>query len=257
MYKQWSQGMDNLLEFLFGKDQLEFTNTERSCHCITLNKVDFEAFYDHSLWEEHYPPGNGTVSCIKNIQDMSSTDIDIEASEENVTKTSEPSGTVDLDSLEEDMEISVKCSPISDPSLINSFDVRMQDPENHTSYDKLAKLNRGEACTIKVPPVKTLLSHTRILPQPSIGSGKVVTNPFNTAFRPPSNCLTETTKDLKSASGPDSHKVDVENEDSAKDHIIEFPGLRYFSLDAVRILGKFDVEVEKNWLKKAAYLNSS
>ena len=85
----------------------------------------------------------------------------------------------------------------------------------------------------------------------------MLTNPFNTAFRPPSNCLTETTKDLKLASGPDSHKVDVENEDSAKDHIIEFPGLRYFSLDAVRILGKFDVEFEKNWLKKAAYLNSS
>ena len=91
------------------------------------------------MWEEHYLPGNGTVSCIKNIQDMSSTDMDIEASEENVTKTSEPSGTVDLDSLEEDTEVSVKCPPISDPSLINSFDVRMQDAENHTSYDKLAK----------------------------------------------------------------------------------------------------------------------
>ena len=71
---------------------------------------------------------------------MSSTDMDIEASEENVTKTSEPSSTVD--SLEEDMEVSVKCPPISDPSPINSFDVRMQNAENHTSYDKLAKLNR-------------------------------------------------------------------------------------------------------------------
>ena len=265
IYKQWSQDMDNLLEFLVGKDQLEFTYTERSRHCIALNEVDLKIFYDHSLWEEHYSPGNGTVSYVKKLQDMSSTDMDIEAPEENVTKTTEPSGTDDLDSLEEDTEVSVKCPSISDPSPKNSFDVRMQDAENHTSYDKLAKLNRGEAQTIKVPPVKTLLAHTRILPQPGIGSGRVLTNPFNIAFRPPSNCVTEAIKGLKLASGPDSHKIDVENEDSAEDHIIEFPGLGYFSLDAVRILGKFDeirqiandVEVETNWLKKAAYLNSS
>ena len=166
--------------------------------------------------------------------------MDIEAPEENVTKTTEPSGTDDPDSLEEDTEGSVKCPPISDPSPKNSFNVRMQDTENHTSYDKLAKLNRGEAHAIKVPPVKTLLAHTRILPQPGIGSGRVLTNPFNTAFRPPSDCLTEAIKDLKLASGPDWHKIDVENEDSTDDHIIEFPGLGYFSLDAVRILGKFD-----------------
>ena len=141
MYKQWSQDIDNLLEFLVGKDQLEFKYTERSRHCITLNEVDFKFFYDHSLWEEHYSPGNGTVSYVKKLQDMSSTDMDIEAPEENVTKTTEPSGTDDSDSLEEDTEVSAKCPSISDPSPKNSFDVRMQDAENHTSYDELAKLN--------------------------------------------------------------------------------------------------------------------
>ena len=265
MYKQWLQNIDNLLEFLVGKDQLEFIYTERSHHCITLIEVDFKVFYDHSLWEEHYSPGNGTVSYIKKLQDMSSIDMDIKVPEENVTKTIEPSGTDDPDSLEEDTEVSVKCPPVSDPSPKNSFNVRMQDAENPTFYDKLAKLNRGEAHTIKVPPVKTLLAHTRILPQPSIGLGRVLTNPFHIPFPPPSNCVTEAIKDLKLASGPDSHKIDVKNEDSADDHIIKFLGLGYFSLDAVRIFGKFDeirqiandVEVEKTWLKRAAYLNSS
>ena len=90
MYKQWLQNIDNLLECLVGKDQLEFTYTERSHHCITLNEVDFKVFYHHSLWEEHYSPANGTVSYIKKLQDMSSTDMDIKAPEENVTKTMEP-----------------------------------------------------------------------------------------------------------------------------------------------------------------------
>ena len=135
-----------------------------------------------------------------------------------------PSGTDDLDSLEEDTEVSVKCPAVSDPSPKNSFDVRMQDAENPIFYDKLAKLNRREAHTIKVPPVKTLLAQTRILPQPSIGLGRVLTNPFNIPFPPPSNCVTEASKDLKLTSGPDLHKIDVKNEDSAADHIIKFLG---------------------------------